>query len=100
MPNPLAFLKGAQVALSGIRAAKRVHETLSEPDTTGVSFVDRVRNLVTGAESVPEVADDEPRPLRVSAPELSRLYRTNRVAAKADYEGRVALISGEFSLGI
>ena len=74
MPNPLAFLKGAQVALSGIRAAKRVHETLSEPDTTGVSFVDRVRTLVTGAESVPEVADDEPRPLRVSAPKLRGLY--------------------------
>ena len=67
--------RGAQVALSGIRAAKRVHGVLSEPNTTGVSFVDRLKNLITGAEPVPEVADDEPRPLRVSAPELSRLYR-------------------------
>ena len=89
MVNPFAIVTAIKVALSGIGAVKKVHGVLSEPDTTRVSFVDRVRNFVTGA--------DEPRPLRVSAPELSRLYRTNRVAAKADYEGRVALIGGEFS---
>ena len=99
MPNPLAILKAVIVAKDGIRMAKKVHGALSDPNATGVSLAARAKNLAVGvpeiARSVQGVASGEPRPLRVSAADLSLLYRTNRIAAKADYEGRVVLISGK-----
>ena len=101
MLNPLAIVTGVKVAISGIRAVKRVHGALSEPDAAGVSLAGKAKNLVVGvpeiAMSVQGIARGEPRPLRISASELSRLYRTNRIAIKADFKGRVALISGELS---
>ena len=81
--------------------ANKVRRALSEPDPQGSTLVDKAKNLTTGVpeivKAVEGIAHGEPRPVRVSAEDLNRVYRTNKLAAKTTYEGRIALVNGKIA---
>ena len=80
--NPLAILKDIDIArvTGGIRKAKNLVTVVSEI-----------------AQSVKGVVLNEPKPISVSATDLTRLYRTNKIAFEAEYKGRIALIKGDIA---
>ena len=96
--NPLAVVGIVRSGIEGLRMANKVRRALSEPDPQGSTLVDKAKNLTTGVpeivKAVEGIAHGEPRPVRVSAEDLNRVYRTNKLAAKTTYEGRIALVNG------
>ena len=99
--NPWAVVRVVQSGIDGLRIANKVRGALSEPDPQGNTLVDKAKNLATGVpeivKAVGGIARGEPRPVRVSAEDLNRVYRTNKLAAKTTYEGRIALINGKIA---
>ncbi len=92
--NPLAILKDIPRVTGGIDMVKEGTQKVKD-------VIRWTKNLVTGvseiAQSVKGVALNEPRPISVSATDLTRLYRTNKIAFEADYKGRIALIKGDIA---